>query len=231
MESGELLSALKNAAEAEQICREFGMNDLLVGIRALIGRVQLRLGHIEEAADSADRAMREIRPGVELAHLVPLALSEVAEARGDHEEAGRLIDMAYKQLTETLAGLPQPVRAQSLENVPSHRSIAEAWRRRQPEVAIHHLPSVDSPAGRTLTPEDLSPVEWTIHDPSDNEITDRLQRRRRQIMRLLAEAEAQRASPTVEDLAAALGSSSATIRRDLAALRAAGHSPNTRGSR
>jgi tetratricopeptide (TPR) repeat protein len=231
MEAGDHSPALKNAIEAEQLCREFGMNDLLVGIRALIGRIYLRLGELDQAEESAGRAMREIRPGVELAHLVPLALSEVAEARGDQEAAGRLIDMAHKQLMETLSGLPSQVQAQSLESVPSHRAITEAWRRRQPEIGVFFLSSVETPAGRSLTEADLAPVEWTIHDPSDGQIADRLERRRRRIVRLLNEAERQNASPTVEDLAGALGSSSATIRRDLAALRAAGIVVNTRGSR
>jgi DNA-binding transcriptional ArsR family regulator len=139
--------------------------------------------------------------------------------------------MAHKQLMETLSGLPSHVRAQSLESVPSHRAITEEWRRRQPEIAVFYLSSVETPAGRSLTEADLAPVEWTIHDPSDGQISDRLERRRRRIVRLLNEAEKQNASPTVEDLAGALGSSSATIRRDLAALRAAGIMVNTRGSR
>jgi len=231
MEAGDLDAALKNATEGEQLCREFGMNDLLVGIRALIGRIQLRLGDLDAAEDAAGRAMREIRPGVELAHLVPLALSEVAVAKGDQEEAGRLIDMAYNQLTDTLAGLPSEVRAHALESVPSHRAIAEAWRHRQPDVTVVRLPSTDAPAGKTLTPDDFLLVEWTIHDPSDNQIENRLERRRRRIVRLLLEAEQQDASPTVEDLATAIGASSATIRRDLAALRAAGEQVATRGSR
>ena len=231
LESDQLDAALKNATEGEQLCREFGMNDLLVGIRALIGRIQLRLGDLDAAEEAADRAMREIRPGVELAHLVPLALSEVAEARGDRDEAGRLIDMAYKQLTETLSGLPAEVRTHALESVPAHRAIADGWRQRQPDVATVQLPSSEAPAGRTLTEDDYRPVEWTIHDPSDNEIGDRLERRRRRIIRLIAEAEQQNASPTVDDLASAIGASSATIRRDLAALRAAGEPVNTRGSR
>ncbi|HSM02565.1 MAG TPA: AAA family ATPase [Acidimicrobiia bacterium] len=231
LEAGRLEAALSNATEGERLCREFGMNDLLVGIRALIGRIQLRLGNLEAAETAADRAMREIRPGVELAHLVPLALSEVAEAKGEREEAGRLIDMAYKQLTETLSGLPSEVRAHALESVPANRAIAEGWRERQPDVVLVRLPSNDAPAGRTLTPDDFLQVEWTIHDPSDKDIDDRLERRRRRIVRLIDEAEQQNAAPTVDDLANAIGASSATIRRDLAALRAAGERAATRGSR
>ena len=56
-------------------------------------------------------------------------------------------------------------------------------------------------------------------------------RRRHRLQRLLTEAEAQGAAPTVDDLARALGVSRATVKRDLAALRQAGMAVRTRGAR
>ncbi|RLC91285.1 MAG: hypothetical protein DRI79_03270 [Chloroflexi bacterium] len=55
--------------------------------------------------------------------------------------------------------------------------------------------------------------------------------RRHRLLRLLREAADQAAAPTVPALAAALDVSERTVKRDLAALRAAGHDVHTRGSR
>jgi DNA-binding transcriptional ArsR family regulator len=61
--------------------------------------------------------------------------------------------------------------------------------------------------------------------------TDGPARRQARIQRLLQEAAEQGATPTVGDLAAALAVSEPTVRRDLSALRRAGHPVKTRGSR
>ena len=231
LETGYFERGLDHALEAERLCKEFGMNDLAISVRALVGRLYLRHGDVAKAHEAAMRAMREIRPGIELAHLVPFALAEVAEAKGDEEEADRLVAMAHRLLLDTLAGLPDDVRSRAQESIPSHAAITEAWRRRQPEIAVFLLPSREAPVGRTLTVDDEVPVEWTLHHPTDIEIADRIERRRHQVLRLLAEAAAHNAAPTVSDIARALNTSPATIRRDLFFLRKTGHEAATRGSR
>ena len=79
----------------------------------------------------------------------------------------------------------------------------------------------------------------TLAVPEDDEVSGkawpeqsrRVARRRHRLLRLLREAREQGAAPTLDDLAAALEVSRATIKRDLAALRQAGHEAQTRGSR
>lgn len=73
------------------------------------------------------------------------------------------------------------------------------------------------------------PVTWTVWSPEDEEQPGKVDRRRRRIVRLLAEAQAQGAAPRDEDLAAALGVSLPTLRRDMATLRARGHHLPSRG--
>jgi DNA-binding SARP family transcriptional activator/Tfp pilus assembly protein PilF len=94
-----------------------------------------------------------------------------------------------------------------------------------------HLPRAGAPSGRPLQDDEFVSVAWTVVAPGDEIIPGKADRRRHCLLRLLQEAEAQGAAPTLEDLATALEVSQPTIKRDLAALRQAGHQVHTRGSR
>jgi DNA-binding transcriptional ArsR family regulator len=74
-------------------------------------------------------------------------------------------------------------------------------------------------------------VVWTIDHPDDARLASPIERRRRRLLRLLAEAGDRGAAPSIEHMAAALEVSDSTVRRDLAALRDAGHMVATRGQR
>ena len=93
------------------------------------------------------------------------------------------------------------------------------------------LPRAEAPTGRPLRDDEYVEVAWTVAAPEDEAITGKVARRQRQLSRLLAQAADQGAAPTVDDLATALGVSRATLKRDLAALRRAGHEVKTRGRR
>ncbi len=71
-------------------------------------------------------------------------------------------------------------------------------------------------------------VTWTIYTPEDDAISGTAVHRRHILKRLLAEAQAQHAAPTDDDLARVLGVSRRTILRDMAALRRDGVSLPTR---
>lgn len=93
------------------------------------------------------------------------------------------------------------------------------------------LASKDAPTGRSLQENEFLNVNWIIHKPEDDQILDKTKRRQHQLERLSAQALEQGALPTVEDLAKALNASVATIKRDLAVLRAANVHLSTRGAR
>jgi DNA-binding SARP family transcriptional activator/tetratricopeptide (TPR) repeat protein len=96
---------------------------------------------------------------------------------------------------------------------------------------VVRLPRADAPSGRPLGDREYTTVHWTVADSEDDKITGKAARRQHRLLRLLDEAEEQRAAPTVDDLATALDVSQPTIKRDLSALRQAGHEVRTRGSR
>jgi hypothetical protein len=231
LENNLISEGLEHVFEAEDLCREVGMNDLLVGVRALAGRLLLRAGRVEDALEWSQKAMREIRPGVELAHLVPLALSEVFGEMGQVDKAARYITLAYEQLSVMLSDLPTHAKNRAWANIPNHRAIRNRWTKLQPLQRSFLLPLDEAPSGRPLTAGELVEVPWTVHDPSDEKIVDRVERRRHRIVRLMTEAGSVGAAPTVTHLAEALDASEATIRRDLSALRLSGVVISTRGSR
>jgi DNA-binding SARP family transcriptional activator len=89
-----------------------------------------------------------------------------------------------------------------------------------------------APRGRPLRPDEFAEVIWTVDQPEQGAIEQPVNKsaaRQEQLLRLCAEASAQGAEPTVGDLAAALGVTSRTVDRDIAALRAAGAKLVTRG--
>ncbi|NBD35522.1 MAG: DUF1670 domain-containing protein, partial [Chloroflexi bacterium] len=108
---------------------------------------------------------------------------------------------------------------------------AECAERRTARQLSIRLARLDAPIGRPLREDEYVEVTWTVFAPEDDVITDPVERRRHHILHLLREAAEQSAAPTVADLASVLDVSQRTIKRDLAALRSAGHDVQTRGSR
>ncbi len=70
-------------------------------------------------------------------------------------------------------------------------------------------------AGRRLTAADYVEIAWTVSAVSDTQIGNPAERRRHVLRRLLAEAKAQGAAPTADDLAKALDVSRRTVLRDM----------------
>jgi hypothetical protein len=207
------------------------MNDLAVPLEALKTRLLLAAGRRTDALKVAQAAMEQLRPGIELAHLVPFSYGLALAAAGREAEGDRYLQMAHDQLLAALGDLPQAQREAALAAVPGHREVLAAWGRRRTQQAVFHLARAEAPSGRPLEPEERMAVTWTLHTPDDSAIADLVQRRRARLLRLLEEAASQGGAPTVDDLADALEASVATVRRDLAALRRSGHPATTRGSR
>lgn len=231
LEAGLIEEGLLHAESALRLCSDTGLGDLAVSIGALRSRLLLAAGRMDEALAASSESMSQLRPAVELAHLVPFALGLVLSAHGRAMEADRYLEMAHDQLLKSLGDLPADARAAALAVVPAHREVVDAWSRRRPRLVQQDLARIGAPIGRPLEPDERVSVTWTLHLPSDDEIPDAVERRRARLTRLLLEASEQRGAPTVHDLAGALQASVATVRRDLAALRRSGRTVLTRGTR
>ena len=223
--------ALRYVEEAEAICCDLGLEALAIAVMGLRGLVLLALGQPDVALEVSTRAMEQLNPGVEQAYLVPLRHYQVLCALERNEEARVAIEQARDLLFEAIGGLSPEQQRVSLERVPEHRAIVEAWESCQPQRIVVRLPHVDAPTGRPLREEELVSVTWTVAAPEDDAVEGKAERRRHRLLRLLSEADAQSTVPTVMALADVLDVSERTVKRDLSTLRAEGHDVRTRGFR
>ena len=115
--------------------------------------------------------------------------------------------------------------------MPEHHDIVQRWEALRASQVTTRVPRADAPLGRPLREDEWIEVRWTINVPSDADVTGAVQLRRLRILRLLEEAAAQGALPTVEQLAETLHCSVATLNRDIKTLRADGHEIHTRGAK
>ena len=231
LEEGDPETALHLLDETERICRELGMRDLAISLLAMRGKALLALGKPQAALAATTEAMAQLQPGVVEAYLVPFWHYQVLTALGRREEARPALEQAYRTLMRFLEGFSPEQQRRSIQRVQEHREIVAAWEAAQPGRVIFRLPHADAPTGRPLRDDEWVEVAWTVEAPEDETIPRKTARRQHRLLRLLREAAAQGAAPTVDHLAAALKVSRATIKRDLAALRKAGHEVRTRGSR
>ncbi len=152
-------------------------------------------------------------------------LHRLLAALGRAGEAGQVLQAAYQELQRQARAIQDPEKRRSFfEQVPLNRSIVAAHgdmvqARQRVTVSLARR---DAPLGRPLASAEMIAVSWTLDAPEDEAIGSPADRRRYRLQRLLAEAVAQGAVPTDDDLAAALKVSRRTILRDMASLARAG---------
>lgn len=218
---GELTAATAVLDEAQEISDRNGIGEFDAKVRILRAVAAFSREDASAAADLAGSvAATDPHDGFHAAYV--LWKSSVMLDRCD--EAAAALVAAERSLRELLPDVDRS------SGVPEHREVLAAVAEQQPERITVRLARLAAPRGRALRKEETVPVTWTIADRSDAATPSGVERRRARLLRLLGEAAAAGAVPTVTDLATALSVSPATIRRDLAHLRASGHEAVTRGS-
>jgi len=222
-------AALACADDGLSLCAESGMADIAVLLTTVRGVALLRLGKPDEGLAATSAAMAEPHGGVNQDCVVPMWHAIVLDALHKNVEAAVAWDEAYKRLQAYVMPLTAAQKEHSLTHIKDYRTIVAAWEagRRRKTVS---LPCVDAPTGRSLRADEFVELEWTVETAVDASISNKKERRQRQLLRLLEEAATQHAAPTITHLSDALEVSSGTIKRDLSALRAAGHDTPTRGN-
>jgi len=230
MAGGDFTDAEATAQAALETCREYGLADFESGLLSVIGLARLELDDRPGAIAAVDEAARLLQPGTDRDYLVPFRRGLVLEEVGRTAQADQAFARAESLLSDRVADLSADQQAVSLAT-PEHRAIMTMAARRRSRVVTVRLARREVPTGRTLREEDLVDVSWTVAAPADDQFGSGTDLRHHRLLRLLAEAEAHNAAPTVADLAGALDVSVRTIRRDLQALRRSGIAVVTRGAR
>ncbi|MEW5870492.1 MAG: AAA family ATPase [Chloroflexota bacterium] len=201
--------------------------------RSYLAIARLGLGEQEDAARLSSQAIAEMEAAGGGEHVQDIYLHryEILAKVGQIQPALDALQRAYQAVQSRAARLPDTWRDHYLYSVSINRRILTVWEQMRPRTVQVRLARGGVPSGRPLRLGESVQVTWTIETPDDAALTEKGERRKVQVMRLLDEANAQGAAPTVDDLANALQTSRATIKRDLAALRQAGHVVITRGGR
>lgn len=226
--------SLLEAARAKWLA--LGNNLLRLKSEVLLGQACLAMGDAtgaERWAETSWAAASQPLSG-EQPQAWLWALYELLASLEATERASTVLGQAYAEVQRQAQGIAnERRRRQFFSQVPLNRVIVEAHDRltQTQRRATVTLARIAAPLGRTLAASDLITVTWTLHTPDDELIPQPAERRRHVLRRLVAEAQAQGAAPTDDDLAAALGVSRRTIERDMAALMATGQAPATRRRR
>lgn len=232
---GRLTDAAEAYGRALELRRELGEHNRAMESLSGLASVSLARGetavarlHVEEILDHLESKSLD---GADEPFRVYLTCHRVLQATDD-PRAQQLLAAAYDLLQQRASMIGDEQLQQSfLENIPQHRAIAVAFRRQHFAQFAVRLPRTDAPTGRPLRDDEYVAVHWTLRAPEDESIDDGPARRQARLRRLIQQAADQGAAPTIGDLATALGVSEPTVRRDLAALRRAGHHVQTRGRR
>ncbi len=223
LDNGQLVEARTALLDAYAIRRELSEHDTLIDSCAGLALLYLAEGDCAAARRIITEALGMLKADdrAPLRQWVHYAAFRVCSAEQRHSQAIEHIQQAYQAMHAIGAKLPPSERAQFISQVPLNRQVQAALNERATASTVR-LARTATPLGRSLTPADYIDVTWTLHTPADDLITPAEARRRQIVARLIAEAQAQGATPTDSDLAAALGVSRRTILRDMAALSAEG---------
>lgn len=240
---GELDEAGTLFRQAVDLRRRLGQHNLAMESQAGLAEIALARGDLAGALACVEEILAHTESGTLDGTDEPLRIMltcyRVLETVHD-TRAPRALIAAHGLLQEQAARIGRTeMRRYFLEEVPLHKQIIAAYQALSVggETAVGgrritvFLPRADVPRGRLLRADDFIRITWTLDLPDGARGRHKVARRRQRILRLLAEAQAQRAVPRDEDLAAALDVSLPTLRRDMAALRARGHHLCTRGRR
>ena len=216
--------ALAVLQEAYAVSERAGEPARLPELLAYQGLAHLGLGRDAEALDATRRAVLSLAQGTVSDEAVPdvyYAHAMALSANGREDQARGYLTRAYEDLLESAAQLENEARQAFFHHSPSLRRLMRQVYDRgialAPAQGVITRQVAASGGGRPIQ------VRWTVDaGPADlalEQAQGPVALRRARLARMLHEAQAQGAAPTVADLAGALGVSNRTVQRDLAALR------------
>lgn len=222
LEEGRYAEACANLRQGLNLAHTYHQQRDAVLLTAFLALACLRAGEEEEAGRLATQAMHEMERWDEPYDRQDKALFacyQVWATLAGPEKARPALERAYALLLETADRIQNPLLRRSFLGSTEHQAIITAYRLDRPPPPLLRQCLRLPCAGRPPSEGKQVEVTWTLSDPEDGIIGSHVMRRRHRLQRLLRQAEAQGAAPTIRHLMEALGVSRATVKRDLAALR------------
>jgi DNA-binding SARP family transcriptional activator len=225
------LIAEQHAAALDTFCRAYALYEqleelaFLPELLACQGLAYLGLGQPEQALDCTRRALLALAQGEVSDEAIPeiyYAHAMALTASGKQEQARDYLGRAYQNLLAAAAQLDEEAARQAFfhHNPATRRLMKRVYAQGVAPAPASGVISRQLPAAHSGRPMQ---VAWTVDaGPADaalKQAQGAIALRRARLSRLLHEAQAQGATPTVTQLAEALGISKRTAQRDLAALR------------
>jgi DNA-binding SARP family transcriptional activator/tetratricopeptide (TPR) repeat protein len=135
------------------------------------------------------------------------------------DEALAALERAHVIALERLHGFSDATVERAMQQALESRPIHQTWQRLGTRLCTVSLPVLGQVDPRGKSARTHVSVHWTPWEYADSLEPDPARRRQRQLNRLIRQARQQGASPTLEALRQAIGTSLATVKRDLARLR------------
>lgn len=227
--NGDYVDAIPHLDRALELIEETALAYAVPSLLALRGEVAAAVGELDAAVAFADRSVEANKPESEFGFLTAWRAGCIYRTAGRDEDAADQFALAFNLLESNLDGVDDE-RAAAARSRPRFAAVTEDYERYHPRVVEVRLPVVSAPTGRPLKGDEYTAVAWTASEPADWKVENAAQRRQRRVLRLCREAQEQGALARIHDLAALLGVSERTVKRDLAELRLDGESPTTRRS-
>src|SRR5262249_22006058 len=147
---------------ALDMCAATGTDEQRAGLAAARGYAMLELGRPHEAFIQTRAAVDALDAGAEHACAALWWHHLAAGAVGDDDEAAITLERAHNELLRRVDGLDGATRRRAIDRVPEHAAIAAAYTVLCPNRQKVRLPRIGAPTGRSLRPEELVEITWTI---------------------------------------------------------------------
>jgi len=223
-------AALHFLQKAEILSQNLHIGNLHTQLLFDRSEVMLALGKPEEALRASSQAMNSLNPGRHIHYVFSYRHYQALSACGRKTEALQVLAVTIRGLNSLIDSLQmeelssnfvdQRTEISGVKCLPLQNEILMTWESLQPKILLISLPRRHG-SKPVLTVTNSDPggsevqVRWTVWIPEDEELSNKVERRRQQLHRLLEEAEQYGAAPAQKHLAEALGVSQRTIAQDL----------------
>jgi DNA-binding SARP family transcriptional activator len=215
------MDALPYLQAAQDAWSAQGNLQLCVKNEAYLGLAYLMAGDEARAAELAANNWSCFQTGVPVGEQTQdwlWTLHRLLKAVDQWESANTVLQAAYSELQRQAQNISDvKMRHDFFTKVQLNADIVKAHDQMNQvsRLISISLARMDIPLGRSLREEEFVTVQWTLSAPEDDVISDKVERRRHRLKRLLGEARLQNGCPTDDDLAHALSVSRRTILRDM----------------